>query len=71
MSFLVRPAAVLISQFFLSDEEFGEDGSSSGSLVCHVDLDSLWMVPWDDCRPFETGSRPGISIWSNMMCSVA
>ena len=41
MSFLVRPAAVLISHFLLSDEEFGEDGSSpglhnSGSLICQL-----------------------------------
>ena len=76
MSFLFRPAAVLIGLFFLSNEEFGEDGSSPGlhisrSLVCHVDLDSLWMAPWDDCGTLETGSRPGISIWRNVMCSVA
>ena len=76
MSFLVWPAAVLTGQFILSDEEFGEDGSSprlhiSGSLVCHVDLDSLWTAPWDDSRPLETGSRPGISIWSNVMCSIS
>ena len=76
MSFLVRPAAVLISQFFLSNVEFGEDGSSpglhiSGSLVCHVDLDSLGMAPWDDCRTLETGSRPGIDIWRKVMSSIA
>ena len=29
MSFLVRPAAVLVSQFVLSYDELGEDGSSS------------------------------------------
>ena len=36
MSFLVRPAAVLISQFFLSDEEFGEDGSSPGLHISGI-----------------------------------
>ena len=41
------------------------------SLVCHVDLDSLWMVQWEDCRTFETGSHTGISIWRSVMCSVA
>ena len=76
MSFLVRPAAVLISHFFLSYDEFGEDESSPvvhvcGSLVCHVDLDFLWMVPWDDCRTFETRSHTGISILRSVMCSVA
>ena len=43
----------------------------SKSLICHVDLDSLWMAPWDNCRTLETGSRPGIYIWRNVMCSVA
>ena len=60
----------------MSYDEFGEDESSpvvhvSGSLVYHVELDSLWMVPWDDCRTFETGSHTGIAIWRSVMCSVA
>ena len=72
MSFLVRPAAVVIS-LFLSDEEFGEDGFSPGlqtgeSLVCHVDLDTLWMAPWDACRTLGTGCRPGIAIWRDVCC---
>ena len=57
--------------FFWSCDECGEDGSSpvvqvSGSLVCHVDLDSRWMVPWDDRR-----SHTGLSIWRSVMCSIA
>ena len=76
MSFLVRPAAVLISRVFLSDEKFGEDGFSPGlqtgeSLVCHVDLDSLWMAPWDACRTLGTGSRPGIAICRDVLCGIA
>ena len=67
---------IVFQALFLSYDEFGEDGSSpglhvSGYLVCHVDLDSLWMAPWDDCRTLEIGSRTGISIWRNVMCSVA
>ena len=47
MSFLVRTAAVLISQFLLYDD-CGDDRFSPGmservSLNCHVDLDSLWI----------------------------
>ena len=76
MSFLVRPAAVLISQFFLSYDECGHDGFSPGvrvcgSLVCHVDLDSLWMVHWEDRRTIETGSHTGVSVWRRVPCCVA
>ena len=76
MSFFIGLAAVLISQFVLSYDEFDENVSSlvghvSGSLVCHVDLDSLWMVPWDNCRTCESGSHTGKSIWRSVMCSVA
>ena len=50
MSFLVRPAAVLISQFFVSYDECGDDGlspemSDGVSLNCHVDLDSHGYLP--------------------------
>ena len=74
--FLVRPAAVLISKFFLSYDVCGDDGFSPGvrvrgSLVCHVDLDSLWMVHWEDRRTVETGSHIGVSVWRNMLCCVA
>ena len=31
----------------------------SGSLVCHVALDSLWMVHWEDRRTVKTGSHTG------------
>ena len=60
MSFLIRPAAVLISQVFLSYDDCGDDRFSPGisdrvSLNCHVDLDSLWMVHWEDRRTVETG----------------
>ena len=72
MSFLVRPAAVLISQVFLSYDEHGDDGFSpdvvSRSLVCHVDLDSLWMVHREDCR---TGSHIEVSVWRRVLCGVA
>ena len=52
MSFLVGPAAVLISQFLLLYDDCGDDRFLPGmsdrvSLNCHVDLDSLWIVYWD------------------------
>ena len=61
MSFLVRLVAVLISQFLLSYDEFDEDGSSlvghvSGSLVCHVDLDSFGWYHGTTAGPV----RPGL-----------
>ena len=76
ISFLVRPAAVLISQFFLSYDEFGDDGLSpkihtKGSLICQVDLDYLWMIHWDDRRTVETGSLTEVSVWRRVLCGVA
>ena len=41
MSFLVRPVAVLISQFFLSCDECGDDGFSAGWVFV-----GLWTVTW-------------------------
>ena len=76
MSFLVRPVAVLISQFFLLYDDCGDDRfspgvSDRGSLDCHVDLDSLWMIYWEDRRNVETGSRTGLSDWRCVLCCVA
>ena len=59
MSFLVQPAAFLISQFFsyddCGDERFSPGISDRVSLNSHVDLDSLWMVHWEDRITVETG----------------
>ena len=41
------------------------------SLNCHVDLDSLWVVSWDDRRNVETGSRTGVSDWRRVLRCVA
>ena len=76
MSFLVRPAAVLISQFFLSYDDCGDDRFSPGisdrvSLNCHVDLDSLWMVHREDRRTVETWSHAGVSVWRRVLCGIA
>ena len=73
MSFLVRPVAFLISQFFLSYDDFGDDRFSPGvsdrrSLDCHADLDSLWMVYWEDRR---NGSCTEVSDWRSVLCCVA
>ena len=73
---MVESAAVLISRFHLSYNECGDDGLSpdvrvSGSLVCHVNLDSLWMVHWEDRRTVETWSHAGLSVWRRVLCGVA
>ena len=57
-------------------DECGDDGFSpevrvSGSLVCHVDLDSLWMVHWENRRTVETGSHTGVSVRRRVLCSIA
>ena len=36
-----------------------------------VDLDPLWMAPWDAGGTLGTGSRPGIAIWRDVLCCVA
>ena len=76
MSFLVWPVTVLISQFFLQYDDCGDDRfspgvSDRGSLDCHVDIDSLWMVHWEDRRNVETGSHTRVSDWKSVLCCVA
>ena len=41
------------------------------SLVCQVDLDSLWMVYWEGRRSVGTGSRTGVSAWRSVLCGAA
>ena len=41
-----------------------------GSLDCHVDIDSLWMVHWEDRRNVETGSHTRVSDWKSVLCCV-
>ena len=36
-----------------------------------MDLDSLWMVHWENRRTIETGSHTGISVWRRVLCSIA
>ena len=40
-------------------------------LTCHVNLDSLWMLPWDVRRNVETGSHAGLWDWRSILCDVA
>ena len=42
-----------------------------GSLVCHMDLDSLWMIHWDDRRTVETESHTGVSVRRRVLRGVA
>ena len=36
----------------------------------HVDIDSLWMAPWDAGGTLSSGYRPGMAIWRAVLCSV-
>ena len=36
-----------------------------------MDLDSLWMVHWEDRRTVETGSHAGVSVWRRVLCGIA
>ena len=54
----------------------GEDRFSPGisdctEMNCHVDLDSLWMIHWEDRRTVETGSHAGVSAWRSVLCGIA
>ena len=45
------------------DVRFSPRISDRMSLNCHVDLDSLWMVHWEDRQTIETGSHAGVCAW--------
>ena len=53
------------------DDGFSQGVSVRGSLDCHVDLDSLWMVHWEDCRTVETKYHTEVSVWRSVLCCVA
>ena len=53
------------------DDRFSPRISDRMSLNCHVDLDSLGMVHWEDRRTVETGSRTGICAWRSVLCDIA
>ena len=36
-----------------------------------MDLDSLWMVHWEDRRNGETESHTRVSVWKSILCGVA
>ena len=70
MSFL-SDQSVFLSYDDCGDDRLSPEISDRVSLNCHVDMDSLWMVSWDDCRNVETGSRTGVSDWRSIVCCVA
>ena len=39
--------------------------------TCHVDLDSLWMLPWNVHTKVETGPRAEVWDWRSVLCNVA
>ena len=39
-------------------------------VTVHVDIDSLWMAPWDAGGTLSCSYRPGMAIWRVMLCSV-
>ena len=53
------------------DDRFSPGISDRMSSSCHVDLDSLWMVHWEDRRTVVTGSRAGVSDWRSVLCGIA
>ena len=36
----------------------------------HVDIDSLWMAPWDAGGTLRSGYRSGMAIWRDVLCCV-
>ena len=38
------------------------------SMTVHVDMDSLWMAPWDVGGTFRSSYRPGMAIWRAVLC---
>ena len=53
------------------DDRFSPGISDRMSLNCHVDINSLWMVHWEDRRTVETGSSAGVSAWRSALCGIA
>ena len=39
-------------------------------LGVHVDIDSLWMTPWDAGGTLRSSYRPGMAIWRDVLCCV-
>ena len=39
-------------------------------VTVHVDMDSLWMAPWDAGGILRSGYRPGMAIWRDVLCCV-
>ena len=48
-----------------------EPSEHSGlGVTVHVDMDSLWMVPWDAGGTFRSSYRSGMAIWRDVLCCV-
>ena len=37
-------------------------------VTVHVDMDSLWMAPWDAGGTLRSSYRPGMAIWRDVLC---
>ena len=37
-------------------------------VTVHVDMNSLWMAPWDAGGTLKSSYRPGIAIWRDVLC---
>ena len=78
MSFLFRPAAILISQSFYRTMNVVMMDSHQGCVFVGL-WSATWtlipfgfpLVPWEDRRTVETGSHTGVSVWRRVLCSVA
>ena len=43
---------------------------SSLVVTVHVDVDSLWLAPWDAGGTLGGSYRPGVTVWRAVLCSV-
>ena len=39
-------------------------------VAVHVDIDSLWMEPWDAGGTLSSSYRSGVAVWRAVLCSV-
>ena len=39
-------------------------------VTVHVDMDSLWMAPWDAGGTLRSSYRSGMAIWRDVLCCV-
>ena len=56
--------------FVDQDDNVGPVRAFGLSVTVHVDMDSLWMAPWDAGETFRSGYQPGMAVWRDAVCCV-